>query len=257
VQPDWPVPRFDALSTTLVVLLLAYMFVVGPVLGFHLRRRLDAGGLRPARFYAEALAEQWLTAAVTLVVVGAAAGVGREHVGLAGTRPGTWWWTLYAVALGAAVLGVGVVVRRRILSGRTTRRPAGVLEALLPRTRTERRLAAVVAVSAGVCEELVYRGLLLAVGVGLLGLHPLLAGLLALVAFTANHVYQGPVGMLGAAAIGFACTGLCLWTGSLLPAVILHVAVDLRGLLLLPPREEIPPTLPTAPAVLRSPRPPV
>jgi membrane protease YdiL (CAAX protease family) len=252
VQPDWPAPRFDALSTTLVVLLLAYMFVVGPLLGLHLRRRMDAGGLRPGRFYVEALAEQWLTAAVTLVVVGAAAGVGREHVGLANTRPGTWWWTLYAVALGAAVLGVGVVVRRRILSGHTVRRPAH-LDALLPRTPAERRLAAVVAVSAGVCEELVYRGLLLAVGVGLLGLHPLLAGLLALVAFTVNHVYQGWVGMLGAAAIGFACTGLCLWTGSLLPAVILHVAIDLRGLLLLPPREENPgPATPPAPGVLRS-----
>lgn len=253
MQPDWPVPRFDTLSTTLVVLLAVYLFLVGPVLGHHLYRRIGAGAVRPVRFYLEALAEQWVSAAVAVVVIVAAPGVGREHLGLVGSRPGTWWWTLYAVVLSLAVLAMGLVVRRRILEGRAVRRSPAV-DAMLPRTAGERRLAALVAVSAGVCEEIVYRGLLLAVGVGVLGLHPLLAGLLSLVAFMANHLYQGPLGVLGAAAIGFACTGLCLWTGSLLPAVLLHVAIDVRGLLMIPPRPRDPATPPTPPAVLRSPR---
>ncbi|GAA0898459.1 CPBP family intramembrane glutamic endopeptidase [Virgisporangium aurantiacum] len=253
MQPDWPVPRFDALSTTLVALLAVYLFVVGPVLGHRLRRRIQAGRVRPARFYAEALVEQWISAAVALTVVATAAGIGREHVGLVGNRPGTWWWTVYAVVLSLAVLGAGLVLRRRILRGDAVRRPPG-LDAILPRNPAERRLAALVAVSAGVCEELVYRGLLLAVGVGLFGLHPLLAGLLALVVFAANHLYQGRQGMLFAAAIGFACTGFCLWTGSLIPAILLHVAIDLRGLLMLPPREDDPPRAPAAPLVIRSPR---
>ena len=253
--PDWPVARFDALSTTLVALLAVYLFVVGPVLGHRLRHRIHAGRVRPARFYAEALVEQWISAAVALTVVATAAGIGREHVGLVGNRPGTWWWTVYAVVLSLAVLGVGLVLRRRILRGDAVRRPPG-LDALLPRTSAERRLAALVAVSAGVCEELVYRGLLLAVGVGLLGLHPLLAGLLALLVFAANHLYQGRQGVLFAAAIGFACTGFCLWTGSLLPAILLHAAIDLRAFLMLPPPEQIPPQAPPAPLVIRSPRTP-
>jgi membrane protease YdiL (CAAX protease family) len=253
VQLDWPVPRFDALSTALVAVLAVYLFVVGPVLGHRMRRRIRAERVRPARFYAEALAEQWIGAAVALAVVATAAGVGREHLGLVGSRPGTWWWTVYAVVLGAAVLGAGLVLRRRILRGHAVRR-SQALDAILPRTPAERRLAAVVAVSAGVCEEIVYRGLLLAVGVGMLGLHPVLAGLLALAVFTANHVYQGGQGMLFATAIGFACTAFCLWTGSLIAAILLHVAVDVRGLLMLPPPDDDPPRAPAAPLVIRSPR---
>lgn len=252
MQPDWPVPRFDTVSTALVVLLGVYLFVVGPVLGHHLYRRIRADAVRPTRFYVEVLAEQWASAAVALVVMAVAPGVAREHLGLVGSRPGTWWWTAYAAVLSLAVLAMGLVVRRRILAGKAVRRTPAV-DAMLPRTPAERRLAAVVAVSAGVCEEIVYRGLLLAVGVGLLGLHPLLAGLVALVAFTVNHLYQGRLGMLGAAAIGFACTGLCLWTGSILPAILLHVAIDLRGLLMIPPRPDPPTPTPTPPAVLRSP----
>jgi membrane protease YdiL (CAAX protease family) len=251
VHPDWPEPRFDTVSTTLVALLAVYLVVVGPWLGRRLRHRIGAGQVRPARFYAEALAEQWIGAVVALVVVAAAAGVGREHLGLVGSRPGTWWWTVYAVVLSLTVLAAGLMVRR-MRAGRMVWRPA-VMDAILPRTPGERRLAVLVAVSAGVCEEIVYRGLLLAVGVGLLGLHPLLAALLAVLVFTANHAYQGLTGMAGAATIGLACTGFCLWTGTLIPAILLHVAIDLRALLMVPPTPDEKPE-PTAPAVIRSPR---
>jgi membrane protease YdiL (CAAX protease family) len=253
VRPDWPVPRFDALSTTLVALLGVYLLVVGPMLGRRLRRQIRTGLVRPGRFYAETLAEQWATVGVALVVVVAAAGVGKEHLGLVGNRPGTWWWTVYAVLLSLAVLGAGVLFRRRMLDGRAVPRPPG-LDAILPRTRGERRLALVTAVSAGVCEEIVYRGLLLAVGVGIFGLHPLLAGLLAVLVFTANHLYQGLAGMAAAGAVGFACMGFCLFTGSLIPAILLHVALDVRGLVMIPPRPDEEPDLPSAPAVIRSPR---
>jgi membrane protease YdiL (CAAX protease family) len=252
VQPDWPESRFDALSTTLVAVLAVYLVVVGPWLGRRLRHKIRPGRVRPARFYAEALAEQWIGAVVAVVVVATAAGVGREHLGLVGSRPGTWWWTGYAVVLSLAVLGAGLVFRRRMQTGRMVRRPAAI-DAILPRTPRERRLAVLVAVSAGVCEEIVYRGLLLAVGVGMLGLDPLLAGLLAVVVFTANHLYQGVAGMAAAATIGFACTGFCLWTGTLIPAILLHAAIDIRGLVMVPPAPDEAPE-PTAPAVIRSPR---
>lgn len=239
--PDWPVPRFDALSTTLVALLVAGLLVVGPALG---RRR------GRTRFYVEALVEQWVAAGVALVVVGTAAGVGREHLGLVGSRPGAGWWTVYAAALSLAVLGAGLVLRRRLARGDAVRRPLP-LDSVLPRTPAERRLAAAVAVSSGVCEEIVHRGLLVAAGVGILGLNPLVAALVALAVFVATHAWQGAQGMLFATVLGFACTGFYLWTGSLLPAVLLHVATNTRTLLLLPPADDTDPPA-AAPLVIRS-----
>lgn len=82
-----------------------------------------------------------------------------------------------------------------------------------------------------------FRGLLLAVGVGL-GLHPVLVVAVLTVVFGAAHYYQGVPGMLATAFVGAVMSALALATGSLLLPIVLHVAIDLRGLLLTRPAVE-------------------
>lgn len=94
--------------------------------------------------------------------------------------------------------------------------------------------------TAGVTEEIVYRGLLIAVGMGAFGLSENVAALAALAVFVAGHLYQGWRGMLAVTLIGFGLTALYLRTGSLLMPILLHALIDLRGLLLFPqPRREL------------------
>jgi uncharacterized protein len=104
--------------------------------------------------------------------------------------------------------------------------------ALLPRTAGERRLFTAVGVTAGVCEEWLYRGFFLAVVSALAGGLPTgLLVVIAAVAFGLAHAYQGPAGVLTTGLLGGVMAALYLQTGSLLLPILLHAAIDLRFLL--------------------------
>jgi membrane protease YdiL (CAAX protease family) len=103
---------------------------------------------------------------------------------------------------------------------------------VLPRTAGERRLFTVVGVTAGVCEEWLYRGFFLAVVAAATGGLPLwLLVACAAVAFGLAHAYQGPAGIVGTGVLGGGMAVMYLQTGSLLLPVVLHVLIDLRFLL--------------------------
>jgi membrane protease YdiL (CAAX protease family) len=107
--------------------------------------------------------------------------------------------------------------------------------ALLPRTRLERRLFAVVGMTAGICEEWLYRGFFLAVVAALApGSSATVLVLVAAAGFGLAHAYQGLVGVLTTGLLGGVLAAVYLQTGSLLLPVLLHAAIDLRFLLVPP-----------------------
>ena len=82
------------------------------------------------------------------------------------------------------------------------------------------------AITAGLCEEVLYRGWLPWALAGWAG--STLAGFLgAAVIFGLGHLYQGRNGVLLTGLLGVALGATAAWTGSLLPGQALHVAVDL------------------------------
>lgn len=107
--------------------------------------------------------------------------------------------------------------------------PADALE-FIPRTSVDRAFAVLVALTAGVGEEMLYRGYFTAI------LAPWLswwgAAALSVGCFGLAHNYQGRAGIARAAAIGAALTLVVAVTGSLLPAMVLHATMDLNLLLL-------------------------
>ncbi|MFQ1001074.1 CPBP family intramembrane glutamic endopeptidase [Modestobacter sp. SSW1-42] len=235
----------------LAAAIIAVYLVVGePFVGYVLHRRFE-GRLRsdPAArrsFYQRLLVLEWGLAAVTLVVWLAAPGVGAAEVGLRlPSVPGP-----VALLVVVALLVLSVLSVRALRSGALAGPPPEVLRrtrpgdarhaeppghaalALLPRSRSERRLFALVGVTAGVCEEWLYRGFLLAVAAALApGLPALALVLVAGVAFGLAHAYQGLTGVLTTGVLGSLLAGVHLSTGSLLLPVLLHAAIDLRFLL--------------------------
>ena len=235
------------------VVVAGYLVVGEPLVGHVLHRRFE-GRLRTddrARrsFYGRLLVLEWGLAAVALVVWLAAPGVDAGAVGL--RWPQSWPGP---VATGATVLVLGFVVvsTRALRSGALTRAETELRRpghppptqgrhaepavhatlALLPRTRGERRLFTLVGVTAGVCEEWLYRGFLLAVVAAVGGglPTPVLVAVGAL-AFGLAHAYQGVAGIVTTGVLGGVMAGLYLGTGSLLLPVLLHALVDLRFLL--------------------------
>jgi membrane protease YdiL (CAAX protease family) len=101
------------------------------------------------------------------------------------------------------------------------------LSSLVPVTAPEYRLFAGVALSAGVWEELLFRGFLIAYAGHYLGLG---AGVVAAaVAFGIGHAYQGAAGMAKTGFSGLIAGGLYALTGSLWIPMLLHTAVDLHA----------------------------
>ena len=230
------------------VVVAAYLVVGEPVAGHVLHRRFE-GRLRTdpgARrsFYLRLLILEWGLSLLALVVWLATPGVSAGQVGLRWPQqwpgPVTGLVVLLVVAfvvVSTRALRSGALLEaaepvRRPGEGRHAEPAGHATLALLPRTAGERRLFTVVGVTAGVCEEWLYRGFFLAVVAALAGgLQTWLLVVVAAVAFGLAHFYQGAVGILTTGLLGGVMAALYLQTGSLLLPVLLHAAIDLRFLL--------------------------
>lgn len=228
-------PLFVALGVALSSVLVGYLVLLLPLTGRHryraLERRLAADPALRQTAYWQGIVRQWTLAAGALLLL-ALTGSSPARVGLTlhvhGMRP------LLPGLVGMLVGGTAVaLVLRRIPSH--TERMLRPVAALLPRTTRERRLFVVVALTAGVAEEVLYRGFLLDYLVhrpGWLALTPAL--IVAGLAFGLAHAYQGPLGMALTGLAGYTLAALYVTTGSLLLPIIVHALVDLRILLVVP-----------------------
>lgn len=230
------------------VIVAVYLVAGEPVVGAVLHRRFEGrlGSDPTARrsLYLRLLVLEWGLALLVLLVWASAPGVSAAQVGL--TWPRHWPDPLTSVATLAVVVFVflstralrsGALMHAGALArdpgdGRHAEPAVHSTLALLPRTQGERRLFTLVGITAGVCEEWLYRGFFLAVVAALAGGPPtLILVLVAAAAFGLAHAYQGPGGILLTAVLGGVLAALYLQTGSLLLPVVLHGLIDLRFLL--------------------------
>jgi CAAX protease family protein len=210
-----------------LALYLVLVLAVAPLVS----RRSAAGGamLRHTRtqLYLGAMATSWVLALLGAAVLWWDGRFGPGDVGLAGLAAGRCAAltvvTLVAVLAGAA----GVTFLRRA----TGRPESPELVHLVPRTPREKRLFTLMALTAGLTEEFVYRGISISALLTLPALSgargPLLASLLAAAAFGLGHGYQEALGMLRAFLLGLLLSVPFLVSGSLLPGMIAHTCVDL------------------------------
>jgi CAAX protease family protein len=226
-----------------------YLVVGEPMVGSVLHRRfegrLDSDPGARRSFYRRLLVLEWGLAVLALVIWLSAPGVSAGQVGLRWPQrwPGPVSSVLAVLVVlfvllstralrGGALLEAPDAMRPRRGEARHARSPQHATLAVLPRTAGERRLFTLVGVTAGVCEEWLYRGFFLAVVAAVAGGLPdalLVVG--AGVAFGLAHAYQGRGGILTTGILGGVMAALYLSTGSLLLPVLLHAAIDLRFLL--------------------------
>lgn len=233
---------------TLAIAALAFYLLVGePLLGRAAHRRMLAalGAGKPGarlRFYLNWTWQGWLLLLVTLAIT---LGLARWTPARMGLRLPDWPHLpalLGHGALGGFITGValavvggallGALVHRRSPHG--VRRPAwdarrnSALAPMLPRTPSERWGWAALSVTAGVTEEVVWRGFGLTLLFALLpGVHPAVPIVLSAAAFGWAHWYQGLTGVVATGLLG-GILALLFWvSGSLLLPIVLHALLDL------------------------------
>lgn len=101
----------------------------------------------------------------------------------------------------------------------------GTLEIILPRNGNELARFNVVAVTAGIVEETLWRGFMIWYLAHFMPLWA--AAVLSAVGFGLGHAYQGASNLPRITAVGAAFVALYLITGSLWLPIVLHAAIDL------------------------------
>ena len=189
-----------------------------------IRAAVEAGtpGARRAA-YRETIFSLWMFAALA-----AAAALEHGHSAAAlrllpPTGPGL------VISLVAIVVVVGLFV----VQGRQAARPEGLaavrkaiapLAWFLPQDRADRALFRPLSITAGITEEWLFRGWLLAVLTPLAGVGGAIAA--STVLFGLAHAYQGVGGIVKTGLVGLFFAGLAWATGSLWAPILLHAVVD-------------------------------
>ena len=215
-----------ALAATLVMLLPAPLWSVS-----RLARRIESGDARARiRFYAWGIAEQWT---LTLLLWMLWHWAGRPFAALGIVAPaGSAAWGTVALCAATAIFFV-VQIRTVLESGEAQASVRAQIERspgtriVLPASAAEMRGFAAVGVTAGICEELLYRGFVLWY---LSALLPRGWAIVAAVAiFGIGHAYQGVRGVLMTAMVGGIAMAVYLWTGSLIAPIVMHATLDLAN----------------------------
>jgi membrane protease YdiL (CAAX protease family) len=196
---------------------IAFLLVFGllvPVAAFRSRRHLELLGDLPRLTYLRNVVfQQVIFGAFALVV----------------------WWTEYIpVAVGrldavAALVALAILAAAVLLArpywARKVAEGDRRLALFVPRTARERSWWVAVSLAAGISEEFVWRGVMVALLWGLFG-GWLAAAVVTSLLFGAAHAIQGAVSAIIIAAGAMVLAWLVHWTGGLLLAMAVHAAYD-------------------------------
>lgn len=209
------------------------LLIVGvPLLSWRSARPEQVQGIPKTALYFSAVFSQWILAAAGALVVflawpdGLAVGLGLV------SGSGFITWTLVLVVVSVAGLGVVLVLEQH---GWFPEEPE-MVRVLMPQTRREKWWAFLgLAPTAGLCEEFLYRGFLLAEATA--WFHSAGWGVaVSSVAFGLAHSYQGANGMARAGLLGALLAWPVVQTGSLYPSMTAHFLIDAVALLWLGPK---------------------
>lgn len=175
--------------------------------------------------YVRTLFEQWALAAMVMALTLSFA----RPLATLGLRMPQGWRLGVGATLPAAYL-VLIVLQVRALAARPEtlaklRTKLAPLRALIPHTPGEFRLFVPLCFTAGICEELLFRGYLVWVLQSWIGLWA--AAGVSMVVFGLAHAYQGLKFGVRAFFAGVAMGLLALATNSILPGMALHTLIDL------------------------------
>ncbi|HEY1351353.1 MAG TPA: type II CAAX endopeptidase family protein [Ktedonobacteraceae bacterium] len=229
-------------ATLLAHLLILFLIIVVPIRGARryrvLIRRIARHPELRGRFYLMGMLGQWLML-VPLVVIVVGLNWSARLLGL--QMPANLWLFLpislvLVLAVYAQVLYIGRVARTSQGRDQLRQSMSGPLH-MLPRTSRERTLWFLLSLTAGFCEELLYRGFMPAYLVYIFpGVPFLVAIIIAAALFGLGHIYQKLTGVLGTGIMGLIFGFLYFFTGSLYLSMVLHALFDLRLLFIDVPR---------------------
>jgi CAAX protease family protein len=216
-----------------VRILYSLLLIVGvPLLSWRSARPEQVRGIPKSALYFSAVVSQWILAGIGVLVLF----VAWPEWSAVGIAPVEVWgffkWTLVLVLISVGGLGFVLLLEHRGWWPKESE----MVQLLMPENSPERLWAVLgLAPTAGLCEEFLYRGFLLAEATA--WFHSAAWGVAASsVAFGLAHSYQGLNGMVRAGLLGALLAWPVVQLGSLYPSMTAHFLIDAVALLWLGPK---------------------
>jgi CAAX protease family protein len=209
------------------------LLIVGvPLLSWRSARPEQVQGIPKTALYFSAVVSQWILAVIGALVV-FFAWPDWLTVGLALVSGSAFFnWTVVLVVASVAGLGLVLLLEQRGWWPKESE----MVQLLMPQNGRERMWAMLgLAPTAGLCEEFLYRGFLLAEATA--WFHSAVWGVVvSSMAFGLAHSYQGLNGMVRAGLLGALLAWPVVQLGSLYPSMASHFLIDAVALLWLGPK---------------------
>ena len=211
----------------LFFLLVAVIHPTAGYFSFHrLLRRAAAGAvISPARLYLGTITSHWLLFAMAIALW---AGLGRpwSDLGVSADLDGGFAAGMLLTTIGFLLLGMQLKEAQKapVEELQELRDGLGSLEIILPRDRRELRLFYGLSLTAGIVEEVLWRGFLIWYLATWMPVWA--AALIRAAGFGFAHAYQGPANLPRLMLVGAVFSGLYLLSGSLWLPIVLHTAID-------------------------------
>lgn len=217
---------YTALDFLIVVIAVLLMPAMSILAGRSLAREAPKARKLVPR-YLRIILRGWLFAAIVV----AAWWVQGRPFGALGLAPHLSVWDYVGFAL-AVVIGAAMTAQARGLDTAPAEKIEQAMKTvhgikITPNTKCELSLFMLMSLTAGVWEELVYRGFLIWFLVPLVGLAG--AVVISALIFGVGHLYQGITGLVTTTIIGLAFAALYLFTASLWWLMVVHAAMDVAG----------------------------
>ena len=214
-------------------LILIFLGVLVPWRGAaRMKRLMSKSDLTTAdrlSLYRSTIFFQWLI----VIIVGwrcVAETVAPKELGLAIVEPWRVAWTSIALT--------GIYSLNQVAGlSRIMKMPEGqrgllfaITQRIMPATRKETWVYATLACTAGLSEEFLFRGFVFMTFARMAMNYEwpnAFAAILSSVWFSLAHLYQGKRGIITTFVVGMIFAAVRIWTGSLIPVVTAHIAIDL------------------------------
>ncbi len=226
-----------------LLVFLAYFAIYEPVGGLYMYRKFVkkqmVDSTERIKYYRKILSGLWFLVACAIAFM-IFYGFSLEEVGVNRvTLRFSELNKLFVIIVAAAALILFILLTYQLIAARLSAKYRQKLmntdipqdiSILLPETDGERKLWTLISITAGLTEEFLYRGFL---SLALTQLFPAinlpLTAIICSIIFGLGHNYQGVYGVIKTGLLGLFFHALYIATGSIIPGILLHFAIDLSA----------------------------
>lgn len=218
-------------------IIIAFLLLFYPLLDIKYTKSLKEKKDSESRlaYYKFVIISEWLVVLVITAFIFLNPESDLKNIGITLSGNSTYLLSLLLGML--AGIGLFVFMQKKFPnSQKNIEKNIEYVDYLLPTNKVEVRWSIFVAITAGICEEIIYRGFVIYYLQSFpIELETIYLALISGVIFGIAHAYQGWKGMLSTGIIGILFAILYVQLGSLILLMILHTIIDLRSFLLTKP----------------------